>query len=401
MSSVGVGSTDLGGADRPLRVGVNLLWLVPGVVGGSEEYTTGLLRAIAARGSSGVHVTLFVLPGFTSAHPDLAATFATVVAPVDGARKARRVLAEATWLPRAARSRNIDLLHHAGGVVPPGRSTRLIPSVLTVHDLQPLAMPENFSRVKHRWLASMLPRSVARSRLTIVPSDPTASSVSERLGVPGADLRTVPHGVGSYRSPSPEVVDDVRRRYRLGEQVVLYPAITYPHKDHITLVNGFSRIAGDRPEATLVLTGGTGPIEARVIEAIRRSGVADQIRRTDRIPRAHLDALYELAQVVAIPSRFEGFGLPALEAMAAGTPLVAATSTALPWVAGGAARLVAVGEPDAWAEALVRVLDDPDEAERLRAAGLARAAEFTWERSGNALEAAYVEAAAMGETGSS
>lgn len=399
MSETGSSGTTMAAGRRPLRVGVNLMWLVPGVVGGSEEYTTGLLRAIAELSTPKVHLTLFTLPGFASAHPDLAAGFATVVAPVEGRSKMRRVLAESTWLPRMARRRHVDLVHHAGGVVPPGRAIRSIPSVLTIHDLQPLVMPENFSTVKRRWLGAMLPSSARSSRLVITPSDPTAISVQERLGVARARTRTVSIGVTSHRPPSPDLLHEVRLRYRLGDQVILYPAITYPHKDHVTLVKAFARIAGDHPEATLVLTGGSGPAEANLTRAIRESGAAGQVRRTDRIPRAHLDALYVLADLVAIPSRFEGFGLPALEAMGADAPLVVSDATALPWVTGDAAVRVPVGDVSAWADALVRVLGDPAEADRLRSAGRARSGDFTWERSGIALAAAYEDAGSMGENG--
>lgn len=383
----------------PLRVGVNLLWLVPGVVGGSEEYTTGLLRSMAEGDFRHIHLTLFTLPGFTSAHPELAARLDTVVAPVDGADRSRRVLAESTWLPRVAGHRNVDLIHHAGGVVPPGRAIRAIPSVLTIHDLQPLVMPENFSVVKRRWLRAMLPSSARAARLVITPSDPTGASVVERLGVARDDVRTVSHGLVPRRPPTPDLVDEVRRRYGLSERMVLYPAITYPHKDHVTLVEAFSRIAAARPDATLVLTGGAGPAEATLTRVIRESGAGAQIRRTGRIPRTHLDVLYSLADAVAIPSRFEGFGLPALEAMAAGAPLVVADATALPWVVGDAAALAPIGDVAAWARALDRLLGDPAEADRLRAAGRARADEFTWERSGAALAEVYDDASPVGETG--
>ena len=100
------------------HVGVNLLWLVPGVVGGSEEYTTRLLAGLAEHPAPDLHLTLFVLEPFVAAHPDLVAAYPTVTLRLDGARKPLRIVAESTWLPQRTRSRHIDLLHHAGGVVP-------------------------------------------------------------------------------------------------------------------------------------------------------------------------------------------------------------------------------------------------------------------------------------------
>ncbi len=383
----------------PARIGVNLLWLVPGVVGGSEEYTTRLLRALAEQAPPDLHLTLFALASFAEAHPDLVAAYPTVTAPLNGRNKAERVGAEATWLAREAGRRHIDLLHHAGGVIPPGPAVGRFPAALTIHDLQPLLLPENFSAVKRRWLATMLPRSARRARVVLTPSEPTSRSVVEVLGVAADRVRTVPHGVVAPTQVPAGRLLEARQRYRLGPDLVLYPAITYPHKDHLTLVRSFARLAADRPGATLVLTGGAGPAEAEVAAAVRASGVGDQVRRTGRIPWSDLDALYELASVVAVPSRFEGFGAPALEAMAAGAPLVASDATALPWVVGDGGLLVPAGDEVAWAQALARLLDDPDERRRLQDAGRARAATFSWARAAAALAAGYRRALAVGEDG--
>lgn len=383
----------------PARIGVNLLWLVPGVVGGSEEYTTRLLRALAEQPPPDLHLTLFALASFAEAHPDLVAAYPTVTAQLDGRNKAERVAAEATWLAREAGRRHIDVLHHAGGVIPPGPAVGRIPAVLTIHDLQPLLLPENFSAVKRRWLATMLPRSARRARVILTPSEPTTRSVVDTLGIPSERVRTVPHGVEAPKPVPAGQLLEVRQRYRLGTDLVLYPAITYPHKDHLTLVRAFARLAADRPDATLVLTGGAGPAEAEVAAAVRASGAGDQVRRTGRIPWSDLDALYELASVVAVPSRFEGFGAPALEAMAAGAPLVAADATALPWVVGDGGLLVPAGDEVAWAEALARLLDDPPERQRLAQAGRARSGDFSWARAGAALAAGYRQALAVREDG--
>jgi alpha-1,3-rhamnosyl/mannosyltransferase len=380
---------------------VNLLWLVPGVVGGSEEYTVRLLRAVAALAPADLHLTLFALRPFVDAHPDLAARLSVVTVDLDGRHKPRRVATEVTWLATQARRRSIDLLHHAGGVIPPGPAVGRFPSLLTIHDLQPLVMPEHFSTVKRRWLGTMLPRSARRARLVATPSEPASASVVRLLGVPADRVVTVPHGIEPPEPVDPGRVAEVRARYRLGEQVVVYPAITYPHKDHRTLVEAFARVVrrpgpdrSDRRDLTLLLTGGAGPREAAVAAAIRESGVGEQVRRTGRVSGADLDALYAAATVAAVPSRFEGFGALALEAMARGLPLVAADATALPWVVGTGGLLVPPGDVDAWAVALARLLDDPAERARWATAGRRRAAHFTWERAGRALIAAYRRAGA-------
>ncbi len=293
----------------------------------------------------------------------------------------------------------IDLLHHAGGVIPPGPAIGRIRAALTIHDLQPLVMPQNFSSVKRRWLATMLPRSARKAAMVFTPSDPTSASVVSQLGVSENQVRTVPHGIEPHAPVPPDQVALVEQRYRLGDQTILYPAITYPHKDHVTLVQAFARLARDRPRLTLVLAGGAGPAEADVIAAIRASGVGDQIRRTGRIPWDDLHALYAAATVVAVPSRFEGFGAPALEAMSAGVPAVVANTTALPWVVGDAGLKVRPGDVTQWTAQLARVLDQPAVHATLAAAGRVRASHFTWDRAAAALASGYRAAAAIGETG--
>lgn len=379
------------------HVGVNLLWLVPGVVGGSEEYTTRALLALAESGDPDLRVTIFALGQFADAHPEVAERFPVVAADTDGHRKAERVARESTWLPRALAHYGIDLVHHAGGVVPPGPLVARTPAVLTIHDLQPLVMPENFSPVKRHWLGTMLPRSARRARLVFTPSEPASASVVDLLGVPASRVMTVPHGVEPSPLPEPSQLDEVRARYRLGERTILYPAIPYRHKDHATLVAAFAQLAPSRPDVTLVLAGGPGPLEAELAATIRASGVGAQVRRTGRVPWPDLSALYAMATVVAVPSRFEGFGAPALEAMAVGRPLVASDTTALPWVVGDGGRLVSPGDITAWADALAAVIDDPTEQERMAVAGRTRAASFTWERTAQALVAGYRRAFSMGE----
>jgi alpha-1,3-rhamnosyl/mannosyltransferase len=381
------------------RVGVNLLWLVPGVVGGSEEYTTRLLRALADDGPADLHLTLFALAPFAEAHPDLVATYPTVTTRLDGRRRAERVAAEATWLAREAQRRQVQLLHHAGGVIAPGPAIARIPAALTVHDLQPLVRPENFSPAKRRWIATMLPRSARRARAVFTPSAPTSADVVARLGLDRALVHTVPHGVEPPVAVAPAQLAEVRARYGLGEQVILYPAITYPHKDHVTLVRAFARLARTRPDLTLVLAGGAGPSEAEVVAAIRASGVGHQVRRTGRVPWADLHALYAAATVVAVPSTFEGFGAPALEAMVAGVPVVVSDATALPWVVGDAGLKVRPGDVAHWAAELARVLDQPAVHRTLAAAGRVQATRFTWARAAEALGAGYRAALAVGETG--
>jgi alpha-1,3-rhamnosyl/mannosyltransferase len=366
---------------RP-SVGINLLWLVPGEVGGSEESTLASVRALAARPDLELDLRLFVLEPLLAAHPDVAAALRTEVLPISGRARWARIAAETSWL--AARSRGLDLVHHAGGTAPPLRGA---PYVLTLHDLQPLERRATHGALKRAYLGAAIPPSVRGARLIAVPSEFVRRSVLARFGTDPDRVVVVPHGVGALEQPTP--ADVVAARYRLDGPVVLYPAITYPHKNHAVLVDAFARVVASHPDALLVLTGGRGSEEDSVRDQIDRLGLRERVRRTGRISAADVAGLYAAAAVVAVPSRYEGFGLPAVEAMAYGAPVVAADAAALPEVVGEAGRLVAPDDVDAWAATIGELLDSPAERDHLRTEGRARAGRYTWSANAAALADLY------------
>ena len=138
-------------------------------------------------------LTLFALPSFAAAHPELAERYEVVVAPVGGDRRSLRVVAERTWLAAQVRRRHPALLHHAGGTAAPGSGS--VPVVLSMHDIQYMAHPEYFSRVKLAWLRHELPSSLARAGVVTAPSEFVASSLVEAYGVDPDRLVVVPHGL--------------------------------------------------------------------------------------------------------------------------------------------------------------------------------------------------------------
>jgi alpha-1,3-rhamnosyl/mannosyltransferase len=365
-------------------VAVNLLWLRPGVVGGSEEY---LCRQLAGLGEIDhpYALTLFTVPGFAAAHPELA-SFPAVRAPV-GRVRPLRVAAEATWVPAMVRRRGVALVHHGGGTAPAVRAG--VPVVLTIHDLQYRRYPENFSVVKRRWLRLAVPRSVRRAAVVCVPSEYVRATVVDAFAVPAERVVVVPHGLPELRPVAPSAEADLRERYDLPGRVVVYPAITYAHKNHVVLVRALARLARSHADVRLVLLGGVGPAETALRAEVERLGLDDRVVRPGRVSDADRDGLYALASGLAFPSRYEGFGAPVLEAMAAGVPVVASACAALPEVVGAGGLLVDPDDPAGWAEALAMVLDDPAGADILRAAGRARASGFTARRSAAALVHAY------------
>lgn len=384
------------GGDRPVRVLVNLTWLVPGIVGGSEESTTDALRALLEHRSD-IEPVLAVQPGFAEAHGDLAAACRCETMGRGGSNKVARVVSEQSWLPALTRRLTPDVTHHAGGVLPlvhPG------PTVLTVHDLQPLDMPGNFTPAKRWYMRAMLGRSARSAGAVCVPSEFTSERVTQRLGVPRERVVVVPWSVvrleevaGQSRTGSGGPPD---RAAEPGRPVFVYPAITYPHKNHRMLLDAFALVLADLPDAELVLPGGVGPQEAEVVRRIAAEDIRGRVRRPGRLSTGEMERLYRSATAVVIPSTYEGFGLPALEAMVAGVPLLVSDAGSLPEVvtaAGSAATPVPPidpGDPAAWADAMLTVawLADADRAaavERQRNA----AARFTPRLTASRLAEAY------------
>jgi glycosyltransferase involved in cell wall biosynthesis len=366
------------------KVGINLCWLVPGRVGGSETYVTRLLHGLAER-SSDLDYTLLALPQFADAHPELANTFKIAYAPARGRAKSWRVAGENTWLAIQCKKRKIDLVHHAGGTMPLMRTAR---SIITIHDLQYLYYPEYFSRTKLNWLKLNVPRSAEQARLVLTVSEFTRRTVIERLNIDPSIVRVVPHGISPREGRADQPVD-VRASYDLPERFFLYPAITYPHKNHLVLLDAFARVVKAHPTVGLVLTGGRGSMETRIASTVRELGIEDNVKRLGYVPGRDLDAIYAEAVAMTFPSRFEGFGAPILEAMTRGCPVVGADATAIPEVVSDAGCLVSPDNPEEWANAMIELLEDDGTRSRFAKAGLERALGFTWTRAADAQEDAY------------
>ncbi len=367
-------------------VGVNLLWLVPGVVGGSEEYILRLLRAVDRLDPGDLWIRLYAQPELVAAHPDLLDRFETRLGPSKLGSKPARILAENSWLARV--TRQDDLVHHAGGVIPMIAPT---PAVVTIHDLQPLDMPENFGPARRRWLKTVLPHTAQTARLVLCPSSFTAGRVLELLDVDSQRLVVVPHGHEPVESG---IVDPAAHQGNLDRfgRFLLFPGIAYAHKRHIDLIDALD-LLGDRfGDVQLVMTGGPGPESAKLAEHIVKLGLQDRCHVLGRVSEELLDSLYRSAQALVFPSVYEGFGNPALEAMARGCPVITTTSASLPEVVGSAALLVEPRDPTGLSTTIARVLDDKNLRQELSMAGVRRAEKFGWRSAGETLLGAYRDA---------
>jgi glycosyltransferase involved in cell wall biosynthesis len=350
---------------------------VPPRPAGAGVYTCRLAAALDRLGECDLH--LLARRDDADRWPEIApgATVHAVVPPPRPARLAWEQLRA----PALAARLGVDVWHGPHYTVP----LRLrVPAVTTIHDLTFFEHPEWHERSKVLFFRRMIPASTARAAAIVAVSGATAEAVEEALK-PAAPVLTIAHGVDHDRfHPAPlGAPADLTALDPLGVRppYIAFVGTIEPRKAVPTLVEAFARLAGDHPGLRLVLAGrdGWGTEEARA--AIAASGVATRIVRVRWVPDGALPALFRQAAAVAYPSHEEGFGLPALEALACGAPLVTSAESPMAEIAGPAALLVPPGNAGALAWALNKVLTDTEIGDRLRREGPQSAAPYTWEAS--------------------
>jgi glycosyltransferase involved in cell wall biosynthesis len=315
---------------------------------------------------------------------------AEVHAVVAGPRPVRLAWEQAAG-PRWATRLGIDVWHGPHYTLP----LRLrIPAVVTVHDLTLLEHPEWHERVKTFYFGRMIPAAVARADVCVCVSRHTADRLA--AVAPAADVVVIHHGVDRARfRPDGDVARDlaVLAPFGVVPPYVAFLGTIEPRKSVPALIEAFARVATDHDGLRLVLAGGAGWGADAIGATIAATGVRDRIVRTGYLPDDTVPALFRRAEVVAYPSFEEGFGNPALEALACGAPLVTTTGSSVEEIVGDAALLVEPGNVAALADGLTAALDGSS-ASQLRARGPSHAAAFSWEASADAHIGAYERALA-------
>jgi glycosyltransferase involved in cell wall biosynthesis len=271
-------------------------------------------------------------------------------------------------------------LFHSPDFIPP---THLrCPSVITVHDLAFLLYPDFLTPKSARYYGQV-DGAARRARHIIAVSESTKRDVIRLLGVP-EDKVTVIHEAAhpTFRElDHAEARRRVAERYGLAGDFILFVSTIEPRKNLPTLLKAFRRMVDVyHPRVTLAIAGAQGWLTERVQETVVSLHLEDCVRFLGAVSVEELMYLYNAARVFALPSYYEGFGLPPLEAMACGTPVLVSNTSSLPEVVGDAARLVDPNDPEEWSVALWRILSDEDLHGEMRKKGLVRAATFSWQR---------------------
>jgi glycosyltransferase involved in cell wall biosynthesis len=282
----------------------------------------------------------------------------------------------------------VDLFHSTDFVLPPLRRAR---GLITVHDLTFLRLPECAHPALRAHLSRAVPRSAGLAHHILADSLNTQQDIVDLLGVPVEKISVVPAGVDAHFRPVQDeaVLHRVQRRYALDRPFILTLGTLEPRKNLVRLIEAHARLRERFPAApTLVIAGGRGWLFEDILSTARQHS-EDAVRLIGFVADEDLPALYALARAFAFPSLYEGFGLPPLEAMACGTPVVCSNRPSLPEVVGDAALLVDAQDTDAWTDALERALRDSSLRSDLIERGRRQAQLFTWKRAAQTLLSVY------------
>jgi len=368
-----------------MRIGFNGM-LLRDRRSGVEVSILNLARALA---KSGKQDYVFYVPG-TFPEPDIAADrFTTRRAPQCTRFRLARILWEQLALPRAAGQNGIDLLHAPGYLAP---LFARVPVVITVYDTIALRFPKLCRPANVLNYNLMLPPSVRKATRIIVPSETTRADLLGRF--PSASEKTVVIHLGISDDlrvvDSPQQLDAVRNAYGLPEHFILFTGRQEPKKNLLRLLEAFHMLRADGGSAHKLVLAGTHDRETAAIRRrITELGLDNEVILTAFVPQDSLAALYSAADLFVFPSLYEGFGMPPLEAMACGTPVVASSRAAVPEMLGDAAVLVDPGEPATIANAMKEVLKREELRKSLVASGLEKAPLFSWEKAAKATESLY------------
>jgi glycosyltransferase involved in cell wall biosynthesis len=376
-------STGLSGGTGRQRVGINA-HLLSGEAGyrraGIHHYIAQVLRYLP-REEDGLEYTIFTRhqadfldrPGLATRRSHW---------PTE--RRLVRIAWEQLAWPWLAVRQRLSLLHSAAFVTP---VLSPCPSVVTVYDLSFVYFPDRFPAWQRFYLQRQTARSCRQARRVITISESSRQDVHDFFGAPLAKIDVVRPGVDEVFRPLPAADVEAFCRNRGLGRFILHVGTLQPRKNIPALIEAFARLPD--PTLQLVLVGGKGWLFAEIFERVEALGVQERVRFIGYVPDEELPFWYNAADLLVFPSVYEGFGMPVVEAMACGTPVVAAESSSIPEAAGAAGLLFLPHDIAGLAERMAAVLNDAALSSSMRQKGLEQARQFSWERAGQETAAVY------------
>ncbi|MEM7802165.1 MAG: glycosyltransferase family 1 protein, partial [Chloroflexota bacterium] len=308
-------------------------------------------------------------------------------ASIDTGRPLQRILWEQLlWGPRARRL-GVDLLHSMAFVLPFVSGIR---GVVTVYDLSFMYYPEQYPAARRLYLKTQTARSCRAAERVIAIAEDGKRDIHNFFKVPLEQIDVVYPGLSpAYTRPDARVVDAFRAREQLPKRFVLHVGTLQPRKNLITLIEAFHQL--NLPDVHLILAGGKGWFFDQIFAIVERLGLENRVHFIGYVQDAHLPLLYAAADLFVFPSYYEGFGMPIVEAMACGTPVIASDASAMPEAIGGAGLMFQADSTEELAESMLTVLDNAEQAAKMRRVVLVQARQFSWKTAAKETEAIYTK----------
>jgi glycosyltransferase involved in cell wall biosynthesis len=371
-----------------MRVLLNGLFLRPGRVGGSETYLRGLVHGLASVDSDNEYIVCVT--------SEAARTFElpnrrwrVLQSPPVASGRAARLLLEQTWVPRVARPLGRDVIHSTGYTGPVWSAA---PRVTSIHDMNYRRHPEDLSVAELAAYHVLIPQVARTSNRILALTHSAAADIQRWTSVHASRITVAPAAPRAVWPGSADADAAHLDGVRIPRPFALSVAAAYPHKNLERLVQAFLNDGRHSVPLHLVLVGLRGRSSTRILQAVRERN--DRVRVLGWVDDALLGTLYRRATVLAFPSLYEGFGIPILEAMALGTPVLTSNYGAMAEVAGDAAELVDPRDVAAIRAGLARLAADRGRRDELSRLGRARARQFSWGQTASLVLNVYERVAA-------
>lgn len=361
-----------------MRIGINTLFLIPGKVGGTETYLRGLIHGLSKIDSENEYI-LFTNQENHTTFEITGRNFQKILCQMPARLKWFRVFWEQIILPKYMKKNGIAVLHSPGYVSPVNVACA---TVVTIPDMQYWYYPQNFPKVRLWYWQYFIPWSARKADMIVTLSNNSKQDIVNLLQMPEQKV------VVTY--PAAKVFDSkvnnesakisLLEKYGIQQQFILSVASLLPHKNLDRLIEGFSLLTG-RIDHQLILVGLKSHGAHILQEIISQKNISlNRVKVLGYIPDDDLIVLYQHAALFILPSLFEGFGIPLLEAMTFGCPVAASSRTAIPEVVGNAGILFNPDDPLAIAETIYKIVSDNQLREGLIQKGYERAKTFSWEQ---------------------
>lgn len=364
-----------------MRIGIDTT-AMPRQRVGAGNYIFNLTRAVLAHDTQNDYVVF----AKASDLPDLAIHSLRAMPIVSASDiSLKRILWEQIRLPMLVRKLRLDVLHSPHYTMPWFAGCR---SVVTFHDMIFFLYPELHTTYKTIFFRTMILVSLRRAQMIIADSESTRRDVLRLLHADPMKIVTVPLGVSSLYRPL-DHSGAIRQTYHLPDKFILFVGVLEPRKNLTTLIRAFRLLRDRGCLHALVIVGRKGWMYADLFREVERLNLRDQVIFTGYVPEADLPGLFNAAEFFVYPSVYEGFGLPVLEAMACGTPVITSNVSSMPEIVDDAGVLIDPNNVEELAEQMFVLAANADKRIELRTKGLARARLFSWERTARETIAVY------------